>query len=465
MFRKVEVSKYRSWRILSYNLFILLLLVSFASVYHKIFCRGVSCSMELISGSDYLVFTLRSLIRPIFFAPAITAIEKGAGFSLSLVLYSAHSAVGVVIPYMIGQLLNSNLIEGWLIGNLPDTYKAVKRNKLKIIVFMRFLLPFIALDVVSMLFGVFRFGLLETIFLTFLTELFVGALGGILLGGAGPVSIGIVIIAWVVVLTAIFLMVRHEMIRHSKKASVIDAGIAIYNEILGEIVSRNNLDEKLSGDHAIQSLARSKEVIVICYGFFSSRKSVGQLKEGLEAHGYEVVVPRMPGLFGVFNTEGLETVSERIELECRRLAGEDRIFHVVGFSKGGLAASYMFAKNRDRVGATSYFSIAAPYGGTYLTYLLLFTPLGFYWHDVWDMRPGSEYLSYIRNRLHKVKNLKIYSLFSGDDKVAGREAKIDFADATEIETNLTHFEYLTSPETVKIIVENLGKRANLSGHS
>ena len=232
------------------------------------------------------------------------------------------------------------------------------------------------------------------------------------------------------------------MIRHSKKLGLLDASVAIYQEIKGEIASQNEVQDDVEED---QRSGQDRDVIVLSYGFFSSRKSALSLKRMLEDGGYEVLIPRLPGFFGVLNTDGVARVADVLELECRRLQASGRRYHVVGYSKGALVASYMFARAGGAMGATSYISMAAPYMGSRLTYLLLFTPLGLFWRDVWDMRPGSEVIGYIKKNLPALKkSLPMASIYGKKYMVSGTHAKIDFMPNEQIETDLTHFDFLSS---------------------
>jgi pimeloyl-ACP methyl ester carboxylesterase len=437
-----------------YNLLSLSVIMGATQVFRLIFCRSSGCFESMVAWTDFGSYLFAGLVRPLFLAPATMMIPAGSDVVETSFFYASQAAVGVILPYALGRFLNSRMIDGWLSSNLPDSNRNIRRNWFKIIVLIR-LIPILSLDLFSLLFGAVRFPLSGVVVLTFVTEFFGGVLiDSLRAGGMIDKSIGIGL--WSLVVGLVLLVLRHELKRHSKRASVVDALISIYSEIRDEMVSRNtpgDLQEPQSSEDS------QREMIVLSYGFFSSRKSVRTLKRRLEASGFDVSVPALPGFFGVLNTEGLDRAADALELECLRLKAEGRKFHVVGYSKGGLVAAYMFARSRQPVGSSAFVSIAAPYDGSPLTYLLLFTPFGFFWRDVWDMRPGSEYLAFIKDRLPKAPGgLSVSSIFSPMDRVAGRSARIGFMESRSVETNFTHFDFLVSHKTPSLIKDCLAPK-------
>ena len=428
-----------------YNMASLLSIYAASLLFRRLLCDTDGCFQNPLSFHDYLAFTLKALVRPLFLTPVSWGSGARDDSVSGVVLYGALGAIGTVVPYLVGRYINAHTVDRWLTKNLPFGYNTVQNNVIKIVLALRVFAPFVAADVVSLTCGLLRLDLKKTLIFTFVGETINRAVLWIFLGS--HVTEPRVAILFGVVGILVF-----EMDAFKQKKGIIIDLLTIFKEIKTELTSNNRLDDEAASALA----AKTSETVVLAYGFFSSRRSLRALKIGLESAGYDVVVPKLPGLFDVLNTGGLLRTSEAIELECRRLESEKVTFHVVGFSKGALAAAYMFASHQSNLGARSFISIAAPYEGSAQTYALLFTPLGFFWRDVWDMRPGSQCLAVIRSKLKSIeKTTQLSALYSRSDKVAGTGARMAFVRCHETEMTLKHQDFMSSPETISLVLDRM----------
>jgi pimeloyl-ACP methyl ester carboxylesterase len=155
------------------------------------------------------------------------------------------------------------------------------------------------------------------------------------------------------------------------------------------------------------------------------------------------------GLFGVFFTRGIRETAKFIDIKIRRQINRHNFkkVHIVGHSKGGLVALWWLLKLGGNKYCDNVITMGSPFSGSIYTYLALMTPLGFIWRDVWQMRPGSEFL----RDLHGLKfprNVKVYCLYSEKDRVANGENalfKTPFGQSQIVPipmNHISHFEFL-----------------------
>ncbi|PWK13090.1 alpha/beta hydrolase [Tumebacillus permanentifrigoris] len=100
-------------------------------------------------------------------------------------------------------------------------------------------------------------------------------------------------------------------------------------------------------------------VCLLIHGFTGAPTDLGQLAERLRAAGHEVHTPTLAG-HGATRLE-LERVSwldwiHSAEKELVKLLQQHQQVHVVGFSMGGLIATYLSNKYRDRICSLSLLS-------------------------------------------------------------------------------------------------------------
>jgi hypothetical protein len=134
--------------------------------------------------------------------------------------------------------------------------------------------------------------------------------------------------------------------------------------------------------------------------------------------------------------------------------------HIVAHSKGSLVAIWWLLKLGGSKYCDKLVAMAAPCSGSYFTYLALITPLGFFWRDVWQMRPGSSFLQYLKDS-DVPSNLKIYSVYSENDLVARGKLGVfqprnGKENVTSIAMNdLSHFDFVMRRDPIKLVIKLL----------
>jgi hypothetical protein len=105
--------------------------------------------------------------------------------------------------------------------------------------------------------------------------------------------------------------------------------------------------------------------------------------------------------------------------------------------------------------------MGTPFHGSSLTWLALITPLGFFWKDIWQMRPGSHFLRELADSPIP-EGVQIFCLYSRRDGIA-RGGNAIFKPTAGSEQvfpvpvhRVAHFEFLYRREVVEIVASILG---------
>ncbi|MCX6125495.1 MAG: alpha/beta fold hydrolase, partial [Proteobacteria bacterium] len=355
-----------------------------------------------------------SILRPFVLTPhAFGTIVAARSFSEghAIILSALASALGALPIYGLSYLVGKNLVVPWMSHNLPSTLRLIRSQDYKLIFAAR-LIPIFPFDLVSALSGVFtlnlrRFvtftllGILpECVFLTMMASPKVTVLG-FTVNALGLIA-GLILIP-------LFVM---EWQSRKKGRSLWKTLQAAYREILeearlnNEIVKRNKIDP-------------NKTPVLLIYGFFSSRRTLNILERQLVASGFDVLTFNLGGMFGTFFTQGIAETAAFIDYKMKRQMERHGIkkVHIIAHSKGTLVAYWWLLKMGGSQYCDKLIAIASPSGGSYYTYLALITPLGFFWRDMWQMRPGSSFLKLLQD-VEVPNNLKIWAIYSDNDLLA-----------------------------------------------
>lgn len=426
-----------------YNAAFLFFMYLASLLFQLIFCRNGDCAASPLGDADFVKDLIKSVVHPPFVVPL--TMGHGSPSVGVMIAYATHGVLGALVPFWLGRHLHTSMVGGWLSSNAPLSIEEIKKFSTRLILGAKLILPLFVGDVVSLVCGILGLPTRSVLVAIFVAES-VRMVSAWAVTGIHGTSVGLVTASSVISLFV------YDYTLSAKGVGFYHAAKTFIHRLIRELIETNEVD----GIEAIEPVVAKNETIVLAYGFFSSRRSVVAMKRRLERAGYAVVVPRLPGFLDVFNTDGIRHTSETIELACLRLSESGTKYHVVGFSKGALAASYMFATHGNDLGASTFISIAAPYNGSRYTYIVLCTPMGFFWRDVWDMRPGSKTLKIITDRLPKITGpMKMASIYSQSDRVAGIGARMSFAASETAETDMEHKEFLISPATVTHILAML----------
>lgn len=397
-----------------------------------------------MSGSSWseLRFLALSLLRPFFFSPVLfMAIVGGANFGpiYGTLLTALGAAMSAVVVYSLGHYIGKRLVRPWLSTNLPNTWQLMRTQDFKLIFLFRWI-PIFPYDLMSFLFGVADFHARRVFIYSFFGCLPMVFLFASLGKPNDAEAIGSIILAIIVfgILTSIPL-IAYEFVYRKTGSSLWTQLKRVYYEIFYEVQMNNEIIKR-------RIYHPDRVPIILLYGFFSSRRTLTVLERLLVQRGYDVMTFNLGGLFGVFFTRGITETAEFLDRKIRRQIQRYQFekVHIVAHSKGGLVALYWLLRLGGHQYCDKVVTMGTPFKGTWLTYLALITPLGFFWKDLWQMRPGSPFL----RELHSspvYKNVKIYNFYSIRDSVArGRDGIFDYAGNVQPIPmhHLSHFEFL-----------------------
>jgi uncharacterized membrane protein YdjX (TVP38/TMEM64 family)/pimeloyl-ACP methyl ester carboxylesterase len=407
------------------------------------------------SVGSMLGFTLLSGLRPLFFSPlgqAAYIAGDSFGVWLGTFLTALGAAFSSLLLYFPGHLIGKKVVRPWLSSNLPSTWRLIRTQDYKLI-FMTRWIPFFPFDIFSLLFGVADFHARRVFIFSFLGCIpevyFFASIGegtntSLVYKGLTTLSIA--------ACTTMIPLLIYEYVMRKKGTGLFVASKKVYYELLYE--ARVNNDIKRTAVYTAEKIP-----VVLLYGFFSSRKTLAVMENLLSRDGFDVMSFNLGGSLGVFFTRGIPETSEFIDRKIQRQMkryGFKKV-HVVAHSKGGLVALWWLL----RLGGSKYcdkiITMGTPFKGTWLTYLAIFTPLGFFWKDVWQMRPGCSFLK----ELHASPpppNLKIHCLYSREDKVAvDRCGVFNYpGDVTGVPMHhLSHFQFLARRDVASTVVKIL----------
>ena len=431
-------------------------LLSIGLVFWHVVCdETMNTCFKRDSFGSMMGFLLLSALRPLVFSPlgqAAYIAGDSFGVIVGTLLTALGAALSSLILYFPGHLIGKKVVRPWLSSNLPSTWRMIRTQDYKLIFVTRWI-PLFPFDIFSILFGVADFHARRVFIFSFLGCLpevyFFASIGdgtnnSIVLKGLTTISL-----AACVMMIPLFL---YEFVSRKKGTGLWAASKKAYYELLYEARVNNDI---------VRTAVYSAEKIpvVLLYGFFSSRKTLAVMENLLTREGFDVMSFNLGGSLGVFFTRGIPDTAEFIDRKIQRQMkryGFKKV-HVVAHSKGGLVALWWLL----RLGGSKYcdkiVTMGTPFKGSWLTYLAIFTPLGFFWKDVWQMRPGCAFLK----ELHAspvAANLKIHCLYSREDKIAtDREGVFNYSgQVTGVPMHhLSHFQFLARRDVATTVVKIL----------
>jgi pimeloyl-ACP methyl ester carboxylesterase len=226
---------------------------------------------------------------------------------------------------------------------------------------------------------------------------------------------------------------------------------AMFREISYEVKTNNEIVKRF--DYVAE-----KPPVLLLYGFFASRRSLTVLERLLVNKGHQVLSFNLGGLLGTFFTRGITETAEFIDYKVKRQIERHGIqkIQIVAHSKGGLVALWWALRMGGATYCDRIITLGTPFVGSRFTYLALATPLGFFFKDVWQMRPGSSFLRSLRSS-EVPDSLKVFCLYSDKDGIATGTKGLfrPFRNKSQIVgvplTNISHFEFLYRKNVCEII--------------
>lgn len=390
-------------------------------------------------------FVVYSIMRPVIATP-VFILALIAGDAYGPILGTIMAAFGVTLSclllYLPAKYIGKIYIKPFLSANLPAMWRLMRTQDYKIVFITRWIVVF-PFDLFSIVFGVADFRFKAVLFATFfgvLPECYIFA------RMAGNINEGLLQQAFtslmIIGAAALVPTLTYEVLARKGGSSLWNRVKGVYRELIFEIRANNEIVRR-------QEYSAGKIPVILLYGFFSSRRSLTVMERILQARGFQVMSFNLGGLFGVFFTKGIKETARFIEAKIERQIQRHgfKKVHIVAHSKGGLVALWWLLKLDGWKYCDRIVTMGTPFKGSMFTYFALVTPLGFIWRDVWQMRPGSEFLQ----DLHSLKipsSTKIYCLYSDRDGIAnGRDGMFEpqntDAEVVGIPMNhIGHFEFL-----------------------
>jgi uncharacterized membrane protein YdjX (TVP38/TMEM64 family) len=401
-----------------------------------------------------------SIVRPIVFTP-VMFLARVAGEAFGTFGGTIMTAVGATLSCLVvflpAKYLGKRLVNPWLAANLPATWQLIRTQDYKVCFALR-MIPIVPFDLVSLLVGVADFRLKTTLLMTFIGVLPEAYLYSRLANGGQPMIYGTIstlAVFGVAILTPLLAM---EFIARKRGNSLWHRLKNVYLEIVEEVKTNNDIVKR-------HQFSNDKTPVILLYGFFASRKSLTILERLLSLQGHQVLTFNLGGMFGVFFTRDIPETAMFIDYKIKRQIeryGFKKV-RIVAHSKGGLVALWWLMKLGGHRYCDQVITLGTPYRGTWLTYLALVTPLGFMWRDVWQMRPGSEFLKELHDS-DIPDGVEIYSLYSDKDRVStGRNGM--FSPTKECKRvipvpmhKVSHFEFLSRRDVAERLSEILNSK-------
>ena len=428
--------------VLLIELVILTVVILVGTGFWSLMCDETLNSCMKNSEFPILRFLLISVLRPLSFSPMlILAIVGGSTFGpiWGTLLTAFGAALSSLLLYSVGHYLGKRLVRPWLATNLPNTWRLIRTQDYKLIFISRWI-PVFPYDLMSLIFGMADFHARRVFVYSFFGCLPAVFLFANISSPDDSMIIGSRLFDIVLfgLMTSLPLF-TYEFLARKSGTSLWTRLKRVYYEIFFEVQVNNEIIKK-------QNFDPDKIPVILLYGFFSSRRTLAILERLLVQRGYDVMTFNLGGWMGVFFTRGIKETAAFIDRKIQRQISRYNFKGVklVAHSKGGLVALWWILHMGGHRYCKKVVTMGTPFRGSKLTYLALVTPLGFFWKDVWQMRPGSRFL----RELHSgpvYDDVKIYNLYSDKDLVAtGKNGVFEYeGHVVSIAMHqVTHFEFL-----------------------
>lgn len=366
------------------------------------------------------IFLVLSAVRPFVFTPLLLfAVIGGKTFGpvLGAILCAVGGVLSCALVFGLAKLVGRRLVKPWLRANLPATFKFIRSQDYKLVFALR-LIPVLPFDLMSVAFGALDFRFRAVMVATLLGTLPEAYLFAKLVDPTETLLSATAKSAAVFGVCVILPLIVFEYFSRKKGGGLWQTVKDMTREINYEVRSNNDIVKR-------QSFDPEKTPVLLLYGFFSSRRAVTVLERMLTARGHQVLSFNLGGLLGTFFTRDILETANFIDYKIKRQVERHgfKKIHVVAHSKGGMVALWWALKLGGAKYCDRIITMGTPYKGSALTYLALVTPIGLFWRDMGQMRPGSMFLK----SLHDVEvpeGMKVYCIHSDKDRVAKGPAGI-----------------------------------------
>ena len=409
-----------------------------------------------------MMFLLVGALRPLILTPLVVVSALG-GLAFGPLVTSLVGTLGATLATMLvyypARWIGERWVRPWLAANLPDTWKLIQTQDYKVVFAARWI-PLFPFDLMSIIFGLLGFRQKSVLWATAIgvaPEIYLVAMTTVHDPGGTAQTATVVGSLTALTLLSIVPLLAAEFINRRAGDSLLGRLRRAWGELTSEVVLRNSLIGE-------PTYTGTKPPVLLLYGFFSSRRAVETMTVMLSQRGYEVMSFNLGGLLGVFNTRNIIDVARSLDELVRSECATHNIkrIRVVAHSKGALVAMWWLTRLGGYRYCDTIITMGAPFRGSILTYLALPTPLSFWWRDLWQMRPNSEFLRSLSDAALP-GGVELYCMVSEKDRVvrglrgvygpsAGKERVHTLWETEE------HFSYLDSPHVADKIAGILEAR-------
>lgn len=185
-----------------------------------------------------------------------------------------------------------------------------------------------------------------------------------------------------------------------------------WSTIVALTLSGNKIEKK-------STLHKSKNPVLLIYGFGATRRTFSILEKRLHNDGYTVFSINLGGIFGTFNTHGVQDlaamIDEKIERLYKKYDFRGRI-SIIAHSKGGLIGRYYVKRLGGDRRVKTLITLGTPHNGSPWALLAAITPVAVVCKSVRQMTPMSAFIRRLKQGPFP-KRTKLYSIYSKDDRV------------------------------------------------
>ncbi len=199
--------------------------------------------------------------------------------------------------------------------------------------------------------------------------------------------------------------------------------------------------------------------LLLLYGFFSTRRTLGVLERRLRRDGYCVFSLNLGGYRGAFNTRGIDDLADFVRAKIERLYTRYPTMGpltIVGHSKGGLIGAYYVKKLGGHRRVRTLVTLGTPHNGTPAAYFGL--PISLLARSLLQMTPMSPFI----RRLQEApwpEGVRSTSIHSRLDRMnpfpAGLIDTKGKQHLRNVEVECTHREFLLKRKVYEVILREV----------
>jgi len=204
------------------------------------------------------------------------------------------------------------------------------------------------------------------------------------------------------------------------------------------------------------SLKKSKNPVLLLYGFGATRRTFSILEKRLYNDGFTVFSVNLGGIFGTFNTHAIEDLGAFIDQKIERLYEKYQFrgkISIISHSKGGLIGHYYVKRLGGERRVSSLITLGTPHNGNPWAMLAMFTPAPLILKSIAQMTPMCSFIKRLKMGPFP-KKVKLYSLYSKDDLMCPYPSPVldEAPNVKNIEIDgITHSEFLIKKNVYHII--------------